>query len=53
MSWEYDSGGHQKDQKKYSENFDKIFKAEWPCPECKGTRIKGHNTDCSNHWRNK
>jgi len=53
MSWEYDSGGHKKDQKKYSENYEKIFNVEWPCPECGGSRVTGHQGDCSRHWRNK
>ena len=42
MSWTYDSGGHKKDQKKYAENYERIF----GCRECKE---KGgqHKMDCS------
>lgn len=47
-SWEYDSGGHKKDPKKYKENYDKIFGK--PCPEC--GMVKGqHKMDCSMNWR--
>lgn len=55
MSWVYDSGGKTKHQnkEKYEEGYQKIFTAEWPCPKCEGTRIKGHKDDCPNHWRNK
>jgi len=53
MGWQYDSGGHKKDPKKYKENYDKIFSSEWPCPECKNTRAQGHKMDCSKNWRNK
>jgi excinuclease UvrABC ATPase subunit len=52
-NWTYDSGGHKKDQKKYRENFEKVFDNEWPCKECEGTRAKGHANTCSKHWRNK
>lgn len=48
----YDSGGHHPDQEKYAENFGKIFKNEWPCPECGGSRVTGHESDCEKHWRN-
>lgn len=49
----YDSGGKKKDHKKYKENYDKIFNGVWPCPECGGTKVKGHASTCSNHWKNK
>jgi hypothetical protein len=47
-NWEYDSGGHKKDQKKYKENYDKIFGK--PCPEC-GLMKGRHKMDCSMNWR--
>ena len=53
MSWEYDSGGKHQDHGKYAESFSKIFTNTWPCPECGGSRVTGHESDCSNHWRNK
>jgi hypothetical protein len=49
----YDSGGKQKDHKKYKENYDKIFGGKWPCKECGNNQVQGHKLDCSNHWRNK
>lgn len=52
-NWEYDSGGKDKDHGKYSESFTKIFKNNWPCPECGGSRVTGHEPDCPNHWKNK
>lgn len=52
-NWQYDSGGHKKDHKKYAENFEKIFKSEWPCKECGNTRVQGHKMSCSEHWKNK
>lgn len=53
MSWEYDSGGHHKNQGKYAESFSKIFKNKWPCEKCNGTRVQGHKEDCPEHWKNK
>ena len=44
MSWEYNSGGKQKDQKKYAENYERIFGK--PCEEC-GMRGKQHKLSCS------
>ena len=52
-NWKYDSGGKDKDPKKYRENYDKIFEAAWPCPECGGQRSEGHKSNCSRHWKNK
>ena len=42
-NWKYDSGGHKKDQKKYAENYARIFAK--PCPQC-GTK-NGHKMDCT------
>lgn len=53
MSWQYDSGGKDKDHGKYAESFSKIFTNKWPCEECQGTRAKGHKDTCSQHWKNK
>jgi hypothetical protein len=53
MNWSYDSGGHHKDQKKFEENFKKIFGAQWPCKECGNDSAKGHKKDCSQDWKNK
>lgn len=52
MSWQYDSGGHVKDQKKYAENFEKI-PPSFPCEHCGGTRRTGHTDKCPYHWKNK
>ena len=41
------------DPKKYADNWEKIFNATWPCPECGNSRTKGHEADCPNHWKNK
>jgi hypothetical protein len=53
MNWSYDSGGHYKDQKKFEENFKRIFGAQWPCQECGNSSVKGHKQDCPKHWKNK
>lgn len=53
MSRGYDSGGHHKDDEKYKDNYDKIFKGKWPCPECGMSRTQGHKLDCTHNWRNK
>jgi hypothetical protein len=50
-SWQYDSGGHKKDQKKYAENYTKIF-GTWPCEECGNKQTQGHKLSCSKNWRN-
>lgn len=53
-NWQYDSGGHKKDPKKYAENYDKIFSSkDWPCKECGNKQIQGHKMSCSKNWRNK
>lgn len=49
----YDSGGHHKDNKKYAENYDRIFGAVWPCEECGNRQAQGHKMSCSHNWRNK
>lgn len=46
-NWQYDSGGKHKDQKKYVDNYERIFGKK--CDEC-GKMIKdgqGHSEDCS------
>ena len=53
MNHKYDSGGKHTDQKKFEENFKRIFGKQWPCPECGNDSAKGHKPDCSKHWRNK
>lgn len=52
MEYPYDSGGKHQDDKKFKENYDKVFNNTWPCPECDNTRTQGHKLDCSKHWRN-
>jgi hypothetical protein len=42
-NWQYDSGGKHKDQKKYVENYERIF----GCKEC-GVKGGQHKMDCSN-----
>lgn len=43
-NWTYNSGGHHKDQKKYSENYDRIFGKA--CDEC-GMRGGQHKDTCA------
>jgi hypothetical protein len=50
MEYPYDSGGKHQDDKKFKENYAKIFGK--PCPECKGENGK-HKMDCSMNWRKK
>lgn len=50
MNWNYNSGGHHKDDKKYKENYDSIFKK--PCTEC-GEPPGQHHKNCSLNWRAK
>lgn len=49
-NWKYDSGGHHKDHKKYSENYEKIFGK--PCEEC-GMRGGQHKMSCSKGYEEK
>ena len=53
MAWHYDSGGKNKDPKKYREGYEKIFGGKWPCEECGNKQSQGHKLDCSKHWKNK
>lgn len=50
MSWQYDSGGHKRDDTKYKENYSNIFGK--PCSECGMTKGQ-HKMDCSMNWRAK
>jgi hypothetical protein len=52
-NWQYDSGGHEKDNQKYRENYEKIFGGQWPCSECENKQSQGHKMSCSQHWKNK
>lgn len=56
MSWVYDSGGKDRDDEKYKENYERIYKDVYDednlCVECRNPRPKGHKMDCSKNWRN-
>ena len=44
----YDSGGKHQDDKKFKENYDRIFGK--PCSECGMTKGQ-HKMDCTMNWR--